>query len=171
MWYKNGGLICVIVVSPEKKMSQQPYPMTADSLLWFSGSYNQPLFSPLYPLVCAILPWNCSYRQFLFPYFRYSFQRWKIICWVAWWHPAFLISRILPPRTPRNTAKSKDYWVAKKYVHLIAVISPKVLLSVRCLWLAVFLPMCRAVTARVALFLPDSERCTMNRVYRLIGPM
>lgn len=84
MWYKNGGLICVIVVSPEKKMSQQPYPMTADSLLWFSGSYNQSLFSPLYPLVCAILPWTSPQVNFLFlaffllvPYFRYSFQRSK----------------------------------------------------------------------------------------------
>ena len=103
--------------------------------------------------------------------FGIHFKGRKIICWVAWWHPAFLISRILPPRTPRNTAKSKDYWVAQKFDHLIAVFPPKALLSVRCLWLAVFLPMCRAVTARVALFLPDSERCTMNRVYRLIGPM
>ena len=84
MWYKNGGLICVIVVSPEKKMSQQPYPMTADSLLCFSGSFDQPLFSPLYPLVCAILPWTSLQVNFLFlaffllvPYFRYSFQRSK----------------------------------------------------------------------------------------------
>ena len=84
MWYKNDGLIYVIVASPEKKMSQQPYPMTADSLLWFSGSYNQSLFSPLYPLVCAILPWTSPQVNFLFlaffllvPYFRYSFQRSK----------------------------------------------------------------------------------------------
>ena len=32
----------------------------------------------------------------------------------AGWHPAFLISRILPTRTPRNTTKSKNYGVANK---------------------------------------------------------
>ena len=154
--------------------------MTAGSLLCFSGSFNhQPLFSPLSPPGVRHFTMEPTHRSISFSlHFSYRFLTFgihfkgrKIICWVAWWHPAFLISRILPPRTPRNTAKSKDYWVAQKYVHLIAVISPKVLLSVRCLWLEVFLPMCHAVTARVALFLPDSERCTMNRVYRLIGPM
>ena len=42
--------------------------MTAGSLLCFSGSFNhQPLISPLYPLVCAILPWNQPTGQFPFP--------------------------------------------------------------------------------------------------------
>ena len=103
--------------------------------------------------------------------FGIHFKDRKIICWVAWRHPGFAINRVLPPRTPRNTAKSKDYWVAQKFDHLIAAFPPKTLLLVRRLWLAVFLPMCRAVTARVALFLPDSERCTMSQVYRLVGPM
>lgn len=58
--------------------------MTADSLLCFSGSFDQPLFSPLYPLVCDILPWTSPQVNFIFlvffllvPYFRYSFQRSK----------------------------------------------------------------------------------------------
>ena len=42
--------------------------MTAGSLLCFSGSFNhQPLISPLYPLVCAILPWSQTAGQFPFP--------------------------------------------------------------------------------------------------------
>ena len=67
----------------------------------------------------------------------------------AGWHPAFLISRILPTRMPRNTAKPKDYWVVHKCVHLIAMLPLKALLSVRCRWLAVFLPLWCAMTARV----------------------
>ena len=140
--------------------------MTTDSLLCFSSSFNLPLFSPLIPPGVRHFTMEPTHRSISF-YLCFSYRSLtggtylkgrKIICWVAWRHPGFAINRVLPPRTPRNTAKSKDYWVAQKFDHLIAVFPPKALFSVKGLWLAVFLPMCRAVTARVALFLPDSER-------------
>ena len=87
-------------------------------------------FSPLIPLMCAILPWNQYAGQFPFPCvfltcFLLSVFISKVEKQSAGWHPAFLISRILPTRTPRNTTKSKNYEEAQKYFQLIAVFAAK----------------------------------------------
>lgn len=122
----------------------------------FSSSFNQSLFSPYTPDVrhftmepiCRSISFSLCFPYQFLTGSTYLKGR-KIIYWVTWWHPAFLFSRILPPRASQNTAKQKNYWVVHKCVHLIAMLPLKALLSVRCRWLAVFLPLWCAMTARV----------------------
>ena len=107
--------------------------MTTDSLLRFSGSFNLPLFSPLIPPSVRHFTMEPTHRSISFSLrFSYRFltggtylKGRKIICWVAWRHPGFAINRVLPSKTPRNTAKSKDYWVAQKFDHLNSSVSAK----------------------------------------------
>ena len=105
MWYKNGGLICDIVVSPEKKRNQQ----SISSDYWFITMFFWQIQSASFPLNP---PWCAPFYHgtnpqinFLFlvfflmvPYWQHVSQGLKNNLLVAWQHPAFFISRILPPK-------------------------------------------------------------------------
>ena len=178
MWYKNGGLICDIVVSPEKKRNQQ----SISSDYWFITMFFWQIQSASFPLNP---PWCAPFYHgtnpqinFLFlvffllvPYFWYSFQRSKNNLLGGFAAPKFCNKSDSPTQNARNTTKSKDYGVAQKYSRLITVFRQSGTLSgdVSDSWF--FLPLWRAMTARVALFRPTSERCTMNHVYQLVDPM
>ena len=86
------------------------------------------LFPPYTPWCAPFYHGNIPIVNFIFLafflpayYWQHISQGSKIICWVAWRHPSIAINRILPLKTPRNIAKSKDYWVAQKYSRLRAV--------------------------------------------------
>ena len=80
MWCKDGGLICDIVVSPEKKMNQQPISYDCWFITMFFWQLQLASFlSPLYPLVCAILPWKYPDSQFHFPCAFLTVSYWQHI--------------------------------------------------------------------------------------------
>ena len=63
----------------------------------------------------------------------------------------------------RNTRRISGFFLQTERIsrpNAVKVIPPRLLLA---LW--------RTVTARVPVLRPDSERCTMERVSRLVGPM
>jgi len=71
------------------------------------------VFPPPYPPWCApfyhgtVLEINFFFLAYFlpYPYCQHSSQGRKIFFWVAWWHPAFFISGILPPTVNNSPMK------------------------------------------------------------------
>lgn len=88
----------------------------------FPGYEKRCVFTPLTPLVCAIVPWNYSECQFRFPCiflteilltngFQWVEKRYQSL-FMGERHPAFLMCRILPPGASKILLILRKYRVA-----------------------------------------------------------
>ena len=104
LWYRQ-----------KRKGTSSQYHMITGSSLCFSGSFNRPLFSPLIPPGVRHFTMEPTRRSISFSLrFSYRFltgstylKGRKIICWVAWRHPSFVINRVLPPKAPETTQNQR----------------------------------------------------------------
>ena len=123
-------LICVIVVSPEKKRNQQPISYDRWFITMFFWQFqSSATFLPLIPPWCAPFYHGTNPQvNFLFlaffllvPYWQHISQGAKNNLLGGLAAPKFCNKSVSATQSARNTTKSKNYGVAQKYSRLIAV--------------------------------------------------
>lgn len=106
-------------------------------------------------------------------YWLHCVQGWIFFCWVAWRHPAFIISQILPPKTAKSLRKQGiGGWQNWKQPFSKVFLQKCKIAHKSCpptfSWRSL-LPLWRAMTAHVPNLGAGSERCTTKQVKRLVG--
>ena len=162
-----------------RKRTSSQYHLTSGSLLCFSlsGCFNQPSFSPSYPLVCVILHESSPQVNFLFLYFLTAILLTALCSGLN----LFILGGLAAPRFCNKldsaTQNAPKYRKIKGLLGGAEVCPPNSSVSAKG---ATFseMPLTSGFLAHVPRcdrpccpFPAGLGRCTMNRVYRLVGPM